>query len=97
MQSDGDARHPSTLLGMALSIVEGPHLGHARTSKPKPPAYHAIRRIRPDTCVLVASGYDESATERFGPDPLPVVLEKPLGLASLRETLIRLLSPTAGR
>jgi hypothetical protein len=33
------ARHPSTLLGMALSIVEGPHLGHARTSKPK------LRRI----------------------------------------------------
>jgi hypothetical protein len=41
-RSAGSARHPSTLLGMALSRVEGPQRGQAKTSKPNVSA-HEVR------------------------------------------------------
>ena len=54
--------------------------------------FHELRRIRPDVCVVLASGYSEhEVAERFAGKGLAGFLEKPYQLQRLRETLAGLL------
>jgi signal transduction histidine kinase len=48
-----------------------------------------MRRIRPDTCVVLMSGFSEQAARVHETSPPPVFLQKPFGREQLRDALRR--------
>jgi CheY-like chemotaxis protein len=52
-------------------------------------ASREMRRLRPGATVILCSGYDEQdATQRFSGKGLAGFLQKPFGMAALKETLV---------
>jgi CheY-like chemotaxis protein len=55
-------------------------------------AFRKLRRIRPDVAVILCSGYNEQdATQRFAGKGLAGFIHKPFNMATLRETLMKVL------
>ena len=73
----------STRIDLLLTDINLPQMSGLELAR-------AARRIRPDICIIFASGYGASAdgtTIDAPPDPAPLVLPKPFGLQALQQAL----------
>jgi PAS domain S-box-containing protein len=83
-------QQPAQIACVVLDLTM-PHMGGEET-------FRELRRIRPDTCVLLSSGYNEDeVADRFAGKGLAGYIQKPYRLAQLRSKLRALLQTGAAR